>query len=112
MTTIRVQYRRQWQDIPYWNQVVDIAVEGATIEEVSAAATPDNMKRLAKVYREMGALGEALLAEALGKPDPRVDDRFSGKVQPTSGPLRTPTAMQTQAARNAQAIAPKPGGQR
>lgn len=68
MAVVRISYRRTFQDVPYWSQGCDIAVEGATIDEVLKEATPENLRKLATVYKRMEGIGDALVTEALGKP--------------------------------------------
>jgi hypothetical protein len=67
MAVVRISYRRTFQDVPYWSQGCDISVEGASVAEVLAEATPENLRKLATVYKRMEHTGDALVAEALGK---------------------------------------------
>jgi len=60
-----VQYRRQWQDVPYWHQVLEISVEGGSVEEVLATGTPENLRALAQVYRRMELQGDVMVKAEL-----------------------------------------------
>lgn len=86
MATVRVQYRRQWQDIPYWSQVVDISIDGASPEEVVRIATPENLRQLARVYKEMEVVGDQLIIDALEKPHPRDTASSAGQSAPAPKP--------------------------
>jgi hypothetical protein len=71
MSTVRVAYRRTFQDVPYWSQGVDITIEGASVDDVLREATDANFRKLAQVYKGMERTGNQLVVEAMGSDAPK-----------------------------------------
>ena len=68
----RALYRRTFQTRPYETKVVELELGGetSTVADLAKEATPENLRRLAKVYADMESVGDQIMAQALAKPDP------------------------------------------
>ena len=66
MATIRAAYKRTFQTKPFESQVVELSVE----DEQPAVGPAAQALRAAALYRQLAEVGDALMADALGRPDP------------------------------------------
>jgi hypothetical protein len=66
MATFRVGYKRTFQVKPYESQVIELSIEAESPGELQTAAT-QGLKIQQRVYQQLESLGDAAMAEALGR---------------------------------------------
>ena len=63
---IRAAYKRTFQTRPYETQVIELSVE----EEKDVPMGRTAAEGLRELYKQLEAVGDKLMADALAKPDP------------------------------------------
>lgn len=71
MAVIRIGYKRTFQLRPYETQVIELGLEGETLDEVLAQCTEAKLREIATAYQRVEDVGNVILAESMTKEDPR-----------------------------------------
>jgi hypothetical protein len=66
--TLRACYKRTFQTRQYESQVIELSIEEHEVDLPDAKAY---QTAAYKLYKEVEAVGDKVMAEALAKPDPR-----------------------------------------